>query len=292
MKVFDCFTFFNEMDLLEFRFKLLDPFVDYFVLAESNVTHSGEPKPLHFQQNRDRYAKWLHKIIYIEAQQDTAGMVFVPDDKYNPQSDAWRLENGHRNSLGQANDKISDEDHVIISDLDEMPNPYVLQKLNDVQEPVALSQLFHYYFLNCQNTGYERWWKGSIVCTGKQFKEAGPQYFRDKRNDFKAIPEAGWHFSFLGGLEKIKYKIRSFAHREFAKEEYLTDEHILKVMEKGEDVFKRPGVRYRFYPLEYYAPFLRNLMKEYPSFLHLVPAGFFEILRCKIRRAFKGKYST
>jgi beta-1,4-mannosyl-glycoprotein beta-1,4-N-acetylglucosaminyltransferase len=292
MKTFDCFTFFNEMDLLEFRLKLLDPFVDYFVLAESNVTHSGKEKPFHFQQNRERYAKWLHKIIYIPAYQDTTGMVFDGDDKYNPASDAWKLENGHRNFLGEAKDKIGDEDRVIISDLDEIPNPYTLQQIKELPEPKALSQLFHYYFLNCQNTGYERWWKGSIVCTGMQFKAVPPQHFRDKRNDFNAIPEAGWHFSFLGGLEKIKYKIQSFAHREFAKDEYLTDENILKAMERGEDVFRRPGVKYKFYPLAYYAPFLRKLMQEYPAFVHLVKTNPAIETWYKIRRAFKGKHST
>lgn len=292
MKTFDCFTFFNELDLLEFRLKLLDPFVDYFVLAESNVTHSGKEKPYYFQQHRDRYAKWLHKIIHIPAVQDTSGMGFDPGDKYNPASDAWKLENGHRNYLAQANDKIADDDRVIISDLDEMPNPYALQKIKELTEPIALSQLFHYYFLNCQNIGYERWWKGSIVCTGKQFKAVPPQQFRDKRNDYRSISEAGWHFSFLGGLDKIKYKIQSFAHTEFAKDEYLTDDNILKAMERGEDVFKRPGVKYKFYPLEYYAPFLRNLMKEYPDFLHLPPANFFRDTLFKLGRLLKGNYKT
>lgn len=292
MKIFDCFTFFNELDLLEFRFKLLDPFVDHFVISESNVTHSGKEKPYHFQHNRDRYAKWQHKIIYLQADLDTTGMVFESGDKYNPASDAWKLENGQRNYLAKANDKIADEDRVIISDLDEMPNPYILQKITELPEPVALSQLFHYYFLNCQNTGYERWWKGSIVCTGKQFKAVPPQHFRDKRNDYSSVPEAGWHFSFLGGLEKIKYKIQSFAHTEFSKEEYLTDENILKAMEKGEDVFKRPGVKYKFYPLSWYAPFLRNLMKEHPAFLHLVKTNAVEEFWYKIRRVFKGNHST
>lgn len=292
MKTFDCFTFFNELDLLEFRLKLLDPFVDYFVIAESNVTHSGKEKPYYFQEHRERYAPWMHKIIHIPAVQDTSGMTFGTDDKYNPGSDAWKLENGHRNFLSSANSRIMDDDRVIISDLDEIPNPYVLNKAGCPAEPMALSQLFHYYFLNCQNTGYERWWKGSIVCSGAQFKAVPPQHFRDNRNEYASIPHAGWHFSFLGGVEKIRLKIQSFAHREFARDKYLSDENILKAMERGEDVFRRPGVKYKFYPLEYYAPFLRNLMREYPAMLHLVKTNPAISLLYRIRRFIKGKYST
>jgi beta-1,4-mannosyl-glycoprotein beta-1,4-N-acetylglucosaminyltransferase len=109
---------------------------------------------------------------------------------------------------------------------------------------------------------------------------------------YQAISEAGWHFSFLGGLEKIKYKIQSFAHLEFAKEEFWNDENILKSMEKGEDIFRRPGVKYKFYPLSYYPPFLRKLMLEYPTLLHLKRSNPLADLGYGIRRFFKGQQST
>jgi beta-1,4-mannosyl-glycoprotein beta-1,4-N-acetylglucosaminyltransferase len=253
MRLFDCFIFFNETDLLEFRLKLLDPYVDFFVLTESNVTYSGKSKPYYFEENRGRYEKWLHKIIYIRAWQDAEGMVFdKPESSYNPASDAWKLENGLRNFLAQAGTRIN-----------------VLQKTKNLQQPHALSLLFHYYFLNCQHTGYERWWKGSIICSGKQFKESPPQHFRDNRHVYPAIPKAGWHFSYLGGLEKIRYKILSFAHTEFAREEFYRDANILSAMEKGIDLFRRPGVRYRFVSVYYYPAWLRSLMLQYPHLLHL-----------------------
>ncbi|HWR33198.1 MAG TPA: hypothetical protein VN451_06725, partial [Chitinophagaceae bacterium] len=65
MKTFDCFTFFNELDLLEFRLKLLDRQVDHFVIAESNLTHSGNSKPFYFEENKARFDRWKQKIIYI-----------------------------------------------------------------------------------------------------------------------------------------------------------------------------------------------------------------------------------
>ena len=44
MKVFDCFIFFNELDLLELRLNVLDSCVDYFVIVESAITFQGEDK--------------------------------------------------------------------------------------------------------------------------------------------------------------------------------------------------------------------------------------------------------
>lgn len=270
MKIIDCFTFFNELDLLEFRLKLLDPYVDHFIIAESNLTHSGLPKPYHYRANEKRYEQWWHKITYLPIVQTTEGLEFNPqEEKYNPTSASWKLENEQRDALSAAAKLANDEDLVITGDLDEIPDPTLLKQLNLTQSPVALSQLFHYYFMNCQNTGLERWWNGSIVSTGKQFKALSPQQLRDNRNNYPVIKKGGWHFSYLGGLEKIKYKLQSFAHTEFNKEEYLQDEHILQSLEQGKDILKRPGVAFKFVSLYYYPPFLRRLMQQYPAFIHL-----------------------
>lgn len=269
MKIIDCFTFFNELELLEFRLKLLDATVDRFVIAESNITHSGKPKPYYFEENKKRFEPWLHKITYLPIQQSTEGLDFSQTlTSYTPGSAAWKLENEQRNALFAAADYAADDDLLLVSDLDEIPDPDKLATADLSQGPRALSMLFHYYFLNCQNTGTERWWNGSILCTGKQFKATTPQALRDKRNDWKRVEKAGWHFSYLGGLEKIKYKIQSFAHTEFNKEEYLRDENILKALEEGKDIFKRPGVVYKFVSTYYYPAFLRDVMLQYPALLY------------------------
>ncbi|MFN8250450.1 MAG: hypothetical protein U0V75_01115 [Ferruginibacter sp.] len=269
MKIIDCFTFFNELDMLEFRLKLLDATVDRFVIAESNITHSGKPKPYYFEEHSQRFQPWLHKITYLPIVQSTEGLSFDQAlTSYTPGSAAWKLENEQRNALFEAAKYAADDDLVLVSDLDEIPDPGKLAKIDLSNGPKALSMLFHYYFLNCQNTGYERWWNGSIVCTGSQFKVTTPQALRDKRNDWKRVAKGGWHFSYLGGLEKIKYKIQSFAHTEFNKDEYLRDENILKALEEGKDIFKRPGVVYKFVSTYYYPDFLRNVMLQYPALLY------------------------
>ena len=44
MKIFDCFTYFNEDLVLDIRLNILNKFVDYFVIVEANKTHSGKKK--------------------------------------------------------------------------------------------------------------------------------------------------------------------------------------------------------------------------------------------------------
>jgi hypothetical protein len=195
MKVYDCFTFFNELDLLEFRLKLLYNAVDYFVIAESNLTHAGKPKPYYFEEAKARFSNWADKIIYLPVLQTTKGLDFdAAITTYTPTSAAWQLENGQRMALQQINAQLKDDDQVILSDLDEIPNPAV--------------------------------------------------------------------------FKKIKHKIRSFAHTEFNKEEYLQDENILKAMMEGKDIFNRPGAVYKFVSPYAYPPAVRKLVFEHPALLH------------------------
>jgi beta-1,4-mannosyl-glycoprotein beta-1,4-N-acetylglucosaminyltransferase len=290
MKIFDCFTFFNELDLLEFRLKFLDKLVDFFVIAESNLTHSGQSKPYYFTEAKNRFRQWEDKIIYIPVKQSAEGLVFEEQNKYNPGSAAWKLENEQRNALLQASGKMRDDDLVLLSDLDEIPDIKAIQKVVKCDKPVALSLLFHYYFINCQNTGQSRWWKGCIAATAKQFKEITPQGLRDNRDNYSSLPAAGWHFSFLGGVEKIKQKLLAFAHTEFNKEEFTNEEHIKEALRKGEDILKREGVSFRYVPLSYYPTKLQQVIKQYPDLLYPVKTNAFSDCFFTVRRIVKGNF--
>lgn len=290
MKVFDCFTFFNELDLLEFRLKLLDAHVDHFVIAESDLTHSGQLKPYHFEAAKDRFKKWEQKIIYIPVHQNAGGLVFEELKTYTPGSAAWKLENEQRSALLQATHQMQDDDMVLLSDLDEIPDPAAIKKARGSEKPIAFSLLFHYYFLNCQNKGQSRWWKGCIATTAKQFKTISPQGLRDRRDEYPSISHAGWHFSFLGGAEKIRQKLLAFAHTEFNKEEYASERHIEAAVAKGEDILKRDGVIFKYVPLSYYPAALQQVMKQYPALLRLKKANFFTDLYYTLRKILKGNY--
>jgi beta-1,4-mannosyl-glycoprotein beta-1,4-N-acetylglucosaminyltransferase len=268
MRIIDTFTFFNELDLLEFRLKFLDSHVDHFVIAESNLTHAGAAKPLYFKENEARFQTWRNRITHIVVNQSAAGLEFTSTDTYNPGAASWKLENEQRNALYQAGNLAVDGDIILVGDLDEIPHPAGFRKLAALKEPVVFSLLFHYYYMNCQNVGNERWWNGTIACPASSWRLTSPQELRDKRNDLPRIKRSGWHFSYLGGIEKIKEKISSFAHTEFNRDEYTSEENIMRAMEKGEDIFRRPGVSYEFVPLEFYPPMLRKLMLTYPRFIH------------------------
>jgi len=290
MKVFDCFTFFNELDLLELRLKLLDSCVDHFVIAESNVTHSGKPKPYYFEEAKDRFNKWWHKIIHVPVQQSAEGLVFVEQENYNPGSAAWKLENEQRNALLDSAVYMKEDDLVLLSDLDEIPDPAAIRKAAATDKPVAFSLLFHYYYLNCQNTGESRWWKGCIAATAKQFRATGPQGLRDKRDVYPSLSSAGWHFSFLGGVEKIRQKLMAFAHTEFDKEEYVNPNNIIEAVMKGEDILKREGVTFRCVPLSYYPAMLQKVMKQYPALVHSQKTNLLTDLYYTGRRIIKRSY--
>jgi beta-1,4-mannosyl-glycoprotein beta-1,4-N-acetylglucosaminyltransferase len=290
MKVFDCFTFFNELDLLEFRMRFLDRYVDHFVIAESNLTHSGHPKPYYFQDNINRFKPWKHKIIYIPIEQNREGLIVEVQKNYNPETASWKLENEQRNALLQASALMQEPDMVLLSDLDEMPSVWGIKKALQTTTPAAFSLLFHVHYLNCQHAKNLRWWKGSIVATAKQFKEITPQGLRDKRDVYPSLPDAGWHFSFMGGVEKIRQKLLAFAHTEYSTGDFAARLHIEEAVLNGKDILKRDGIKFKYVPLSYYPVALQEVMKQFPHLLHLKNRSLLTDLYYVLRRIKKGRY--
>ena len=88
-KVFDCFPFYDELDLLEIRLNILNDVVDYFVLTEATRTFTGKPKPLHYDNNKVRFKKFEHKIRHV----------IVDDTEFKPEIDAWQRGFDQKNSV-------------------------------------------------------------------------------------------------------------------------------------------------------------------------------------------------
>lgn len=276
MKIFDCFTFFNELDLLEFRLEFLSDVVDYFVIVEADKTFSNKPKPYNYFLNQDRFEKWKHKIIYIPVRLNSEGLDFSEQTEFNPDSGFFNLEAQQRNGINYVRDYVSDEDLVLIGDLDEIPNPNIftseryLQPFSNIVKNyrgVTLSQLFHYYYFNCVQISQDTWWSGTIVVTGDIIKLYSAQQIRDQRNILVNVPLAGWHFSYLGGVEKIKTKIQSFAHQEYNRPDIINDEYLQLVIDEGKDVFNRPGFSYKINSLDQYPDYLQKVMLKYPQYI-------------------------
>lgn len=198
MKIFDCFTIFNELDLLEARLEYLYPYVDNFVLVESNKTHSDEEKPLYFDINKDRYSKFLDKIIHIKA-------LNCPITH----GQGWAIENYHRNCIYDGISNASPEDVILISDLDEIPNhqnfPFLLSY--DFSQSIGVSLVHqHYnYYVNIYSPVNPA--IGTVATKRKNITQTNPpQYFRNIKDSLPRLFGGGWHLSYLGGVERIRGK--------------------------------------------------------------------------------------
>ena len=238
MAIFDCFQYFNEDHIADLRFNILNEFVDKFVIVESTVNHQGKPKKLHFDISK--YKKFKNKISYIIVD-DT------PDEiKKHHEGGESLVEQHQRNSIMKGLKNANDNDLIILSDADEIPD---LNKLNEFKSKYAVfSQKMFMYKLNLLNLK-ENNWHGSRICLKKNFKS--PQWIRnlkfkkypfwriDKIRNLQIINNAGWHFAYLQTPENISNKIKSFAHGEFNKTSIVDEKNIAYKIEKGEDIFDR-----------------------------------------------------
>jgi len=199
--IVDCFPFFNELDVLEIRLNSLAPYVDRFVLTECNVTHSGNQKPLFFAENKERFKNF--NIMHLICPPPETDMKSIPGTLNN---NAWRLEHRDREFLMNGIKDLDQDDIILLSDADEIPDLTQYKKGTEG----AFKQKIYYYYLNCY-AGIKNW-KGTIAIKKKNIKTMN--HTRNHRAMYQTIVVGGWHFSTMGNVEQIKYKIESVAHQE------------------------------------------------------------------------------
>lgn len=213
MKVYDCFTFYNEFELLELRLKSLWDIVDYFVIVEANKTFSNQPKPFYFEERKDEFKEFLPKIRHIK------GVVDLP---FNGPGD-WTIENAQRDLISKGLEDAEPDDLIFISDLDEIPDPNILNRLQNNQveitflyspippvprvngakvvipcrplvhpvhiletSPLVMNQVMHHYYLNMAS---KILWQGTILTRYKTFTT--PQNLRNLRTFLPRVG-GGW----------------------------------------------------------------------------------------------------
>ena len=138
--VYDCFQFFNELDILKLRLHVMAPVVDKFVISEATETFSGMKKPLYFDENREMFAEFADKIIHV-----------VVDD--TPEGDTHDRDTFQKNAVGRGLKGCMDDDIIIFSDLDEIPNPMKVKEIiSDCKEGVVyhMAQRLFYCYLNME----------------------------------------------------------------------------------------------------------------------------------------------
>jgi len=196
----DTFMFYNEFDVLELRLEVLDQYVDRFVLVESEVNHVGDLKELFFQKNKERYAKWLHKITHIIVTAEES-----PKDE-NP----WSREKYQRECILKGLDSVPSDAIVMVSDVDEIPNLRIIPFENLPHVFNSVHMWMFEYSLDYLFTGEP--WFGTVITTADIFRRVGPNNLRDNRWKFPYIQHAGWHLSSFGTPEHVCNKMHTFAH--------------------------------------------------------------------------------
>ncbi|MBM3571145.1 MAG: hypothetical protein FJX52_02115 [Alphaproteobacteria bacterium] len=272
MKVYDCFGFNNEFDILDLRLAELDPVVDRFVLVESRESFSGLPKPLHFAQARHRYAAFNDRIIHVEL------------DELPRTDDLWIRENFQREAISRGLPALSDHDIVIVSDVDEIPRRTAVEQIRDMSG-LAIHGLRMPHFnlrLNyAQIIGTDAYFVFPMAANGRAFARLGPQGMRNLRislnrahrakrvpADMRVLPHAGWHFSYMGDTDHVKLKLQSFAHRELSHSEALVTYTVDEAVRRRLDLFGRPNHRWEVLSINEYFP--RTLVHNLSDYRHLI----------------------
>jgi beta-1,4-mannosyl-glycoprotein beta-1,4-N-acetylglucosaminyltransferase len=238
MAIYDCFQYFNEDHMIDLRMHILNEHVDFFVISESTKTHQGHDKKLNFDLSK--FKRYQHKIIYLVADFNKE------KENFQHKGGESLIEQHQRNNISNGLVKASENDMIILSDSDEIPDLTKLNQIKPNTKFTAFSQMMFMYKLNLQNLN-ESNWIGSKICLKKNFPK--PQKLRDLK--FKKYPfwridklnlqiiNGGWHFSFLQKPKDIIKKIRSYSHGEFNTTNNTKEENIKKKIKNNIDIFGR-----------------------------------------------------
>ena len=227
--IIDCFQFFDELDLLEIRVNELKDVVDVFVLTESPYTFTGIKKPLYFKDNKDRFKEF--NIVHT---------VFNPKKRYEKPPVFEKYQKQY--NIDSAFEIFNKGDILIQGDVDEIPKASAVKMAVDTGlSSVRLEQTLFYYYMNCKCIGRPKKFKNSRVLRPEGWF---PYNARQTDKTDKTLRDTGWHFSFLGDIQK---KLEAWGHApEYNKPPYNTKEHILKCITEGKDLFKRKRYKFEF----------------------------------------------
>ncbi len=297
MRIFDCFMYFDEETVLELRLNILDKYVDYFVIVESSFTHKGDKRDLKF--NHQKFKKFKDKLIYItfdeEPEEIVKNQVNEKDDEavksFKYIQNAILRENGQRNQILKGLELAKDDDMILISDVDEIPNLDNLD-LSKIREKIILfKQDMFYYRFNLKLPNLE--WTGTKGCMKKFL--ISPQWLRNikdrkypfyrldtffsntKYTDIKIIFNGGWHFSNLKTAPEIEFKLKSYLHHREFDENPLSVKEINELIENKQAIYdlkvdKRvnkigDGSKLEKYPTDKLPKFLQDNLNDYKEWI-------------------------
>ena len=265
-KIFDCFIFNDEIDLLKIRLAYLNEFVDYFVIVESCQTFQGQRKKLNFKNNISLFSKYKKKIIYFENNIFAKNIndlkikikLNFPDvyekiellNNFNKSDFTWYLDAAHREIIMEAiKGKIKKSDFMILSDVDEFPSYKILKynKFNKNKINVLVQNEFKYFM----NSYLSNNWHGTVIGKWQRINKIGLNNLKinakKSYNKYHYIKNGGYHFTTQGTVKKILKKISSWGHKEF--NNFLIKLYLQKRIEKGLDIFFMSKNQYKIVDL-------------------------------------------
>lgn len=266
-KIYDCFTYFNEDLLLSLRLEILDGVVDKFIISEGTHTFGGNPKPLNFKWAQ--FERFSDKIAYL-----------VIDDM--PLGDSWANEFHQRNALLRGLTDAVDDDWVIISDVDEIPNPNAIRRYRPWNLYGTLIQNLYCYFLNnlaVQRGKPKEWFRAKITTAGHLRKFFGtPQNLRIYKRKrgvvglfhylkrkllHQRISDGGWHFSWLMTPEQMVGKLSIYSRYGYDTPEIKNVDNIVAAIRSGRDIMGK-GQQFRLVEIDHTFPrYLRENLDKF-----------------------------
>lgn len=237
-KVFDVFPFYNEELTLRIHMKELFDVVDHFVMVEGSRTHTGHPKPFYFDEHRHMFEvgrKLVSRQIELSAAPCEPSM-------------NWGREVTQRSALNGILAELGaqDDDIVITGDVDEIPKAGIVSLYGDRQDICSIEMPTYHYNLNTQ---LETPTVDPKICRYRDVKREGVNNIRYYHTAFPVhtFRNAGWHLSFMGGVEKVVDKLKAYAHyddRDPKMSTYVSRENVEESIRDAKSVYLRPDIKY------------------------------------------------
>ena len=255
MKIFDCFMYFDEEQVLDLRLNVLYQNVDYFVIVESIYNHKGEKRNLLF--NSQKFEKFNDKIIYLVYDKIPQLVEPIKETDNEKEKDgkyimnALYRENAQRDFILEGLKSAKKDDLILISDVDEIPKLSSVN-LNQIKNEIILfKQDMFYYKYNLSLPNFK--WTGTKAVKKKNL--VSPQWLRNVKDrkypfyrfdtffsykkyiDIKIINDGGWHFSNIKSPEMIEHKLRSYLHHREFDQVSLSIEEINELVKKKQAIY-------------------------------------------------------
>jgi beta-1,4-mannosyl-glycoprotein beta-1,4-N-acetylglucosaminyltransferase len=255
MKIYDCFMYFDEEIVLDLRLNTLHEYVDYFVIVESKFTHRGDQRELKF--NHKKFEKFKDKIIYLVYDEKPKEIKIINNEESESEQsikyifNAAYRENGQRNYIKKGLVNANDEDIILISDVDEIPNLINLDFSKINEKLIFFKQDMFYYKFNLHLP--DLIWTGTKGCRKKNLltpqwlrniKDRKYSFFRfdtffseKKYKSIKFIQDGGWHFTNIKTAKEIQHKLKSYLHHREFDVEPLSIDQINEIIKNKEAIY-------------------------------------------------------